>query len=415
MGIVLEITERKAMEEALREAVEGAEEASAAKDRFLAMLSHELRTPLNPVLLALTALEQHSEVAHAAAAELEMIRRNVEIEGRLIDDLLDLARIARGQLRLELQPVDAYEVLCSSLQTCRWEIEQRSQRAVLEGRPDECWMHADPTRMQQVVWNVLRNAIKFTEEGGQIVMRCRCDDHHIVLEIVDNGVGMDDEMLGQLRASIDSMAVTAPGAGSPGLGLGLAIAGTHVRAHRGHLEIESAGPDRGSTVRIIVPAAEPRAAAAETAGDVGRVAPQSPSPLRILLVEDHHDSAQVLARLLRHKGHVVEVAGSVSAALAAVADDQPFDVLISDLALPDGNGLELMRQLADSGIHGVAISGFGSAADVERSLAAGFASHVVKPISVADLWSALDKVRVRLATGVGESGRHPQGGVERTH
>jgi len=416
VGIVLEITERKELEEALREAVEGAEEASAAKDRFLAMLSHELRTPLNPVLLALSALEQHSEVAHAAAAELEVIRRNVEIEGRLIDDLLDLARIARGQLRLELQPVDAYEVLCSSLETCRWEIEQRSQRAVLEGKGGECWMHADPTRMQQVVWNVLRNAIKFTEEGGEIAMRCRCDDHHVVLEIVDNGVGMDGEMLGQLRASIDSMAMTAPGAGSPGLGLGLAIAGTHVRAHLGRLEIESAGLDRGSTVRIIVPAAEPRAAVAATTGDVRGVAPPASLPLRILLVEDHHDSAQVLARLLRHKGHAVEVAGSVSAALAAVAGDHPFDVLISDLALPDGNGLELMRRLVDSGIHGIAISGFGSAADIERSRAAGFASHVVKPISVADLWSALENVRSRLAAGAGrERGRHPQGGNGRAH
>jgi two-component system CheB/CheR fusion protein len=223
-------------------------------------------------------------------------------------------------------------------------------------------------------------------------------------------------MLGQLRASIDSMAMTAPGAGSPGLGLGLAIAGTHVRAHRGRLELESAGPNRGSTVRIIVPAAEPRAAVAETTGDVRGVAPRASSPLRILLVEDHHDSAQVLARLLRHKGHAVEVAGSVSAALAVAAGDHQFDVLISDLALPDGNGLELMRQLVASGIHGIAISGFGSAADVERSRAAGFAAHVVKPITVADLWSALDDVRARLAAGAGrESGRRLQGGNGRAY
>jgi two-component system CheB/CheR fusion protein len=339
-----------------------------------------------------------------------MIRRNVEIEGRLIDDLLDLARIARGQLRLDLQPVDAYELLCTSLETCRWEIEQRRQRAVLQGTPDECWMHADPTRMQQVVWNVLRNAIKFTEEGGEIVMRCRCDEDQIVLEIVDNGVGMDEETLHQILASINSMATAEPGAGSPGLGLGLAIAGTHVRAHRGRLEIESAGRNRGSTVRIIVPAAEPRSAVAEPEADVPEVSQSASSPLRILLVEDHHDSAQVLARLLRHKGHAVEVAGCVSAALAA-AREHEFDVLISDVALPDGNGLELMRQLASSGIHGIAVSGFGSAADVERSRAAGFAAHVVKPITVADLWSALEDLRARLdRRGGGDSGRYPQVG-----
>jgi signal transduction histidine kinase len=380
------------------EARQTAEAANQAKDHFLATLSHELRTPLTPVLAAVSSLERDPRFAEAGAT-LSLIRRNIELEARLIDDLLDLTRIVRGKLELRPEATDLRTVLQHAVQICcSDEIESGRLRMVTDLGSEELWIWADGSRLTQVFWNLLKNAVKFTPEGGTVTVRLRREsDSWLAIEVADTGRGIDPEALPRIFNAFEQ---TDPRITREfgGLGLGLAVSRAIVELHGGKLTAMSEGRGMGATFsvrlpQVIVPRLEelgPEAAPAPKPG--------SHKPLHLLLVEDHADTAEVMAELLRAKGHQVTVARTVSAALAEARDRKGFDVVVSDLGLPDGNGLDLMRELSGRyGLKGIALSGYGMEEDVRRSLEAGFQRHLTKPV----LPHLLDEV-LRDVTGTPE-------------
>lgn len=367
-----------------------AEEANAAKDRFLAMLSHELRTPLSPIIHAVSLLEE-GECPASARDIIETIRRNVRLEARLIDDLLDLARIRNGKLRLDLQPVDVHEVLRYALDICAQEMEDRGLRIELKLDAPASFVRGDPSRLQQIFWNLLTNAAKFSPEGGTVEVRSfPSDDGGIVVEIADQGEGIAPDKLQRIFEAFHQGGRQSRG----GLGLGLSICKALVELHEGEITAASEGPDRGTCLRVLLPCAKSQG---DQSGEQQRRVEVRPG-LRLLVVEDHPDTLITLERLLSKRGYLVRTATSVELALQAARDFQ-FDLLISDIGLPDGRGTDLLISLeAQLGYRplAIAMSGFGMEDDVERSRAAGFVEHLIKPVE----FSALSQALARLAEQV---------------
>ena len=389
LGCHIDITERKKTEEAMGAAKEAAEAANHAKDSFLASLSHELRTPLTPVLASLSSLEGDPALPGEIGRDIAMMRRNVEMEARIIDDLLDLTRIAHGKVQLEMRITDAHELARHAIDICHDSIVAR--RLVLKVALDAPRHHvnADGARLEQVFWNVLRNAVKFTPDGGVINVRSSNDaSGSLKVEIADTGVGIAPESLPQVFDAFQQ-AHTASRGKPAGLGLGLAISKALVELHGGTILAASDGTGKGATITIVLPTREP-----ESVAPAPRPVPLPliPNSLRILLVEDDPTTATVLARLLHRIGHQVVTAGTVSAAVE-IGMSQPFDLLISDIGLPDGTGLEVMRQLKSRrGLKGIALSGYGMDADVRNSQDAGFAIHLVKPVDFRALTRVIREV-----------------------
>jgi PAS domain S-box-containing protein len=393
-GIAEDVTERKRAEEELRRAKEAAEAASHAKDRFLATLSHELRTPLTPVLALASGLETDESLAAGVRKALGVIRRNVELEARLIDDLLDLTRISRGKLELHPEVVDIRQVLAYAVDICcEPEIASGRLHLALELRAREHRVWADPPRLTQVFWNLLSNAVKFTPEGGEIRVRSWDEGDGLAIEVCDTGIGIDPGSLPRIFDAFEQTDARITRRFG-GLGLGLALSRGIVEMHGGTLTAESAGEGRGSSFTVRLPAGS-LAGKAEAPGRTEGAAGVAPardseieiSELNLLLVEDHADTAEAMADLLRSLGHRVTVAGSLAAA-RAVAEEAGgrFDLVVSDLGLPDGSGLDLMRELSGRyGLTGVALSGYGMEEDVRRSREAGFAAHLTKPVSLQTL------------------------------
>jgi CheY-like chemotaxis protein len=331
-----------------------------------------------------------------------MIRRNVDLEARLIDDLLDTTRIASGKLRLNRQPTDVHEVLRYAVDTCKPDAEAKGVVIEVRAEAAEHRASADAARLEQVFWNLIKNAIKFTPAGGTITVRSRNETPAdglaalsagpaLVIDVTDTGIGIPAENLRHIFRPFEQ--------GDPGitrqfggLGLGLAISKSLAESHGGSLTASSPGPHQGSTFTVTLPTLRaPAGVPAEApAGPEGEA--RHP-PLRILLVEDHADTARLLARILRARGHTVTTAGSVAEALAASAGaGAPFDLVISDLGLPDGSGVEVMRRLRSTQPNpprGVAVSGYGTDADKQMTREAGFEAHLTKPIKVADLDAVL--------------------------
>jgi len=392
-----EIKERERMvNEALlahaeaRHARREAERANCAKDEFLATLSHELRTPLTPVLMCVAALEQEKAIEPDLRAQFGMIRRNVELEAQLIDDLLDLTKIARGKLHLVRSgPVDVHSLLAHTREIVENEARQRSIDLDFDLRATEHHVGGEAMRLHQVFWNLVKNAIKFSLPGGRVtVQTINPVPGQFVFRVEDTGAGITPKTLPVIfRAFEQGERREAQGVG--GLGLGLAISKAIVEAHGGTIRGESAGPDRGATFTVELAAILPF-----PTGQVTRPEPpsQTESSLRLLVIEDHEPTTMVLARLLRQCGHEVRTAETVKGALA-LASVYSFDLVISDLGLPDGNGIDLMRQLAkDHGLRGIALSGYGMAADRAKTKQAGFVAHLVKPINFEELRRTLQQV-----------------------
>lgn len=391
-----DITERKnlerqreqllAQEEALRKE---AEAAARAKDRFLAALSHELRTPLSPVVMAVAAMENDPHLPAVFREGVAMIRRNVELEIRLIDDLLDLNRVTSGKMRLHVQPSHVHAALAQAMQNCASEISAKKLNVRLDLQARNDLVNADPARLQQVFWNLLRNAAKFTPEAGSIFIRTESTEGKVRLEVRDTGVGIVPEFLPKVFDAFEQgdMKTTHE---FGGLGLGLAICKAIMDMHGGEIRARSDGPDTGATFTVELPAAsaaEPEALSAQRPAH-----PTAAGDLRVLLVEDHPHTRKVLAKLLAASHYVVKTASSVEAALQ-LADAERFDIVVSDLGLPDGTGYELMRQIRDRhGIKGIALSGYGMEEDQRRSREAGFLEHVVKPVDVSHLASVIQRV-----------------------
>ena len=402
----VEITERKVAADALLHAVDAlkiaqdaAERGSRAKDDFLAALSHELRTPLTPVLLSAAALREDERLPADVRVQLAMMERNIALEARLVDDLLDLTKISHGKLDLRIEVCDAHQFITLALDMVRDEAHTKGVEINCDFGAHQSGLMADPVRFQQVIWNLLRNAVKFTPAGGRITVRTSEDvtsggQPGLKIDVADTGIGVASEQLEHIFLPFDQGALTGDHRFG-GVGLGLAIARAVVDLHGGHLSAHSAGANQGTTLTVLLPRTAEMPVSIPTAATPGG---HQPSPLRLLLVEDHTNTRQALQRLLLRDGHSVVAAASVGTALAA-AGESAFDLVISDLGLPDGTGLELMDKLrADYGLTGVALTGYGAVADVEASRRAGFISHLTKPVALAELRRVLATIVPRAET-----------------
>jgi PAS domain S-box-containing protein len=390
IGTMLDITDAKNAEMLLQRAKLAAEEANQAKDHFLAMLSHELRTPLTPVLLMIAALRREPTLSDDLRLDLEVLQRNVELEALLIDDLLDLTRIAHGKLELHNDAVDVHAAIEHALSISAGDLlgKKIQVNPRFEAREHQSW--ADHARLQQVFWNLIKNAAKFTPEGGRIEVSTRNNDaHQIIIEITDNGIGIDPVVMPKI---FDAFEQGGRGVTSKygGLGLGLAISKRVVDLHRGSIAAHSAGPGQGATFVVTLNAME----TSLLEGPVFFLEsdPADSSHVRILFVEDHADTARVLGRILKNAGFEVSHAASLAKA-RELAAGRRFDLVISDLGLPDGSGLDLMRGLRDAqGLRGIALSGFGTDDDVAASMAAGFAAHLIKPVEWEQLRVEIERL-----------------------
>jgi signal transduction histidine kinase len=393
MAIAAAIAERNRAQAAIEQQKDAVEAANRTKDNFLAMLSHELRTPLTPVMAAIDTLEADGVRSPEAKNSISMIRRNVELESQLIDDLLDLTQIAKDKLQLRFGPLDAHEVISNVVEICRPEAKARNLKIHLNLRGGAHYVSGDAAKFQQIVWNLLKNAIKFTADNGEItILTSNPEPQLLAIAVHDTGIGIEPEIMNRIFDPFEQ-GERAFQRRYGGLGLGLAISKSLAQAHGGTLVARSDGRDQGSTFIFTIKTVPPPARIVKLTSPV----PES-RPLRILLVDDHQDTCVALERLLVRRGHLVAAAHNVHSAMEAAARNS-FDLLISDIALPDGSGTELMTYLrAMSRIPGIAISGFGMNGDVQKSLDAGFIEHLVKPVKMENLEAAID--RVMAATSV---------------
>ncbi len=374
----------------------GLEAAIKAKDRFVAVLSHELRNPLNPVLAIATMLREDPCLSADTRQQLDVICRNAELAARLIDDLLDVTRIEQGKVEMDRRQIDLRTIIRRARDDCMPNIEVRELELDVDLGAEPYWIDGDAGRLQQVFWNLLKNAVKFTQVGGCVGVRCRRDgEGSVVTEVSDNGEGIDAESLDRIFNAFDQAdrSITRQ---FGGLGLGLTISRSLIEMHGGSIRASSAGKGRGSTFTVRLPLLPAGAeVAAASPGSKAR-AVAAARPLRILLVEDHGDTARIMRRLLSARGHEVQVAGDVATALQLAAE-QRFDLLLSDLGLPDGSGLDLMRTLRARGLTlpAIALSGYGQETDQQASREAGFTLHLVKPVNML----ALAKAIARVTTG----------------
>jgi len=381
--------EREQLLEAERAARAEAERASEAKSEFLATLSHELRTPLTPVLLTVSLMESNPALPAALRDDVTTIRRNVELESRLISDLLDLTRITKGKLQLDTQDVDLHLILRSAIDICQ---REASAKMVVDLRATRHLVRGDSTRLQQIFWNLINNAQKFTGPDGTVTVRSSdAADGRVRVEVIDTGAGIDPAVLPRLFNAFEQGEVRADRQ-QAGLGLGLAISKRLTEAHGGTIAASSAGRGRGATFNVELPAVVkfvPEFKPAPGARPLARAV----EPLNVLIVEDHEPTLRVMVRLLKQLGHRVTGASTVAAATAAARQDG-FDLIISDLGLPDGSGLDVMRQLkAQYAGRAIALTGYGMDSDIAASREAGFAEHLTKPVDVQALESAIRRLK----------------------
>jgi signal transduction histidine kinase len=364
--------------------------ASAAKDQLLAVLSHELRTPLTPIFAILAAIERYPDVPEQIRSDLHVIGRNLQLEARLIDDLLDLTRINKGKISLVREIVDMHDLIRSVRQLCQVAVDAQQVQFEMQLEAQRYHLLGDAGRLQQVLWNLFSNAIKFTPAGGTIELRTSIvRDTEFCIRLTDNGRGIGTDLLERIFQPFEQGDISVPPEFG-GLGLGLAIAKGIVDAHDGRIRAESSGAGSGATFTVTLPLAEaPQVLSAEPAR------PELSAPnkaVRILLVDDHQDTLEFMSRFLTLCGHQVVTASSSGDALS-LGQQETFDLVISDLGLPDGNGYELMGLLQGiSPVKGIALSGYGMRADVDRSLAAGFSAHLTKPCDLSVLNSTIERV-----------------------
>jgi PAS domain S-box-containing protein len=381
--VLADVSRRREEEEQLRAAKEGAEVASRAKDRFIAALSHELRTPLTPVLAAASLATMRYP---GAAPLLDVIRRNVEVEAHLIDDLLDASRIVSGKLRLEPQRVDVHSLLNRTMATCKPEADSKDLRVSIDLRATQPWLWADPVRLEQALLNIVQNAVKFTPPRGAITVESKdLPEHHLAITVHNTGRGIPKEDLTRIFLPFEQGGDTRR---DRGLGLGLAISKGIIDAAGGTLTAYSAGPESGASFTIELPV--------RTGEPTGAPEVASPPAIlghpRILLVEDDRDTRETLRELLLEHGFEVVTADSVASA-AREFGAHVFDLVLCDIGLPDGSGLDVPAKLRTiRPVRAVALSGYGMAEDVSRSRAAGFVAHLTKPISLERLEATLRKL-----------------------
>ncbi|MDB6146887.1 MAG: hypothetical protein JWO45_551, partial [Spartobacteria bacterium] len=386
---ILYLVEDKTRDVTLRQELIG---ANAAKDQFLALLSHELRNPLTPVIAMVGELEASSPESPATRKALEVIRRNVELEARLIDDLLDVTRIAKGKLQLSFETVSVHEIAQRAYEICHEEVNAKHLHVEFRLNAQNAYVEGDPARLQQVFWNLIKNAVKFTPDNGKIgVETLNPTPEEIEIRIIDTGIGIEADKRERIFNAFEQGQVSITRRFG-GLGLGLAISKAMIDAHGGKIRAGSAGKDKGATFTLSLRTVR-KPIAADAGPNNGR-RPDSalPSALskrrRILVVDDHHDTCTGMKMMLERRGYDITVAHTADQA-AAEAHAQEFDLVISDIGLPDRSGYELMKELGEKGLPGIALSGFGSEHDVNKARAAGFAEHLTKPINFERLEAAI--------------------------
>jgi CheY-like chemotaxis protein/nitrogen-specific signal transduction histidine kinase len=380
------IVEREAALQKISRAKVQAEEANRAKDHFLAMLSHELRTPLTPVLMVVSELQNDTRLADDIRADLRTLRRNIELEALLIDDLLDLTRIAHGKLKLNTVPLDLHASLEQALAISAIELNENPIAVKKSFKARQHYSLADAPRLEQVFWNIIKNAVKFTPAGGGLRIKTRNENGDVVIDFTDTGIGVEPELLPRIFDAFEQ------GGGATinrqgGLGLGLAICKRVVEIHGGQISVQSAGLNRGATFTVRLKAIS--AAEVKELPTVTR--PAISKSADILLVEDHADTAHIMRRILEKAGYRIQHAPDVASA-KKLARKFAFNLVISDLGLPDGDGLQLMRDLRESHqLEGIALSGFGMDSDIDAARRAGFLDHLTKPVDADRLRAVIER------------------------
>jgi PAS domain S-box-containing protein len=390
---ITDLSERRRAEEERRELLvreRVAREANEAKDQFLAILSHELRNPLAAISAGASALAEHRHLPAALDETVARIRRNVMSEARLITDLLDASRLRHGKVRIERRPVDLHVVVADAIAGLRTEFPDLDVRLELGATQHQ--VRGDATRLGQVIANLLRNAREATRERGEIrIVTWNPSADRLVVSVIDTGRGIASDQLPHLFTTFGAPRPhREPG---EGLGLGLVISKGLVEAHGGELDVRSGGAGQGARFDVelaTLPKSE-QVAPSEPLAEAGAEAARPHESLRILLVDDHRDTAESLAMLLEQRGFHVLLADSVASALERAK--LGFDVLISDLGLPDGDGRELATRLAERGpLRAIALSGYGTDADLAASREAGFRAHLVKPVEPSRLLKVIARV-----------------------
>jgi PAS domain S-box-containing protein len=389
--IVSDVTDRRRLEEELRRRADELAAADQRKDEFLAMLAHELRNPLAPILTSLELIRQEFPAQADLGEPLEIAERQVKHMSRLLDDLLDVSRFTQGKVQLRCERVDFSSIVSHAVETATPLIEAKGHRLTVRLPAEPVYLQGDPTRLAQIVANLLNNAAKYTEPGGMIALTAQRDGAELMLRVADTGIGLSAEMVPRVF-DLFTQADLSLDRTQGGLGIGLTLVRNLVELHGGNVGVRSEGLGRGSEFTVRLPAQD-RAPA---------ISPEVPPPaqqpadeiLRVLVVDDHRDSAVSLARLLKSWGHHARAAHDGETAIEAASADR-YDVILLDIGLPGMNGYEVAARIREmpggDDVVLVALTGYGQEQDVSRSEAAGFDRHVVKPVTP-------DTLRALLAT-----------------
>lgn len=389
--------ERKLLLESERHARAAAEHAARMKDEFLATLSHELRTPLSAILGWTQVLRVKPGSPEEVRKRVEAIERNARVQKQLIEDLLDMSRIVSGKLRLDLRPLDPAEVVEAAVETVRQTAEAKQVRLVARTARGLGTVSADAARLQQVIWNLLVNAIRFTPAGGTVTVQIRPAQAGLEIVVADTGQGIGPEFLAHVFERFrqaDASITRRHG----GLGLGLAIVKNLVELHGGRVTAESAGPDQGATFTVSLPAVQEPATARAATGPTGsgdfRVADLA--GVNVLVVDDHEDACELIARVLAECDAEVRCASNAADAVELVRREPPH-VLVSDIGMPDVDGFQLLSRIralggAGARVRAIALTAFARPEDRDRVLEAGFEHHVTKPLEPAELIRAVAAV-----------------------
>jgi PAS domain S-box-containing protein len=409
-----DVTARKHAEDALHELVEAERTARAEidrvshlKDEFLATLSHELRTPLTAILGWSKVLLLKRDDPASLERGLDAIARNAKAQARLIDDLLDMNRIVSGKLRLEVQPTDLASVIEAAVEAVRPSANARSIRLSTVLDPLAGPASGDPNRLQQVVWNLLTNAVKFTPRGGRIEVLLQRVDSHLEIAVSDNGIGIETHFLPQVFDRFRQADASTTRSHS-GLGLGLSIARQIVELHGGSMHASSAGLGRGATFVVVLPLsvvrrepegahpAGPGAAASSLPADLNLAG------LKILVVDDEPDARQLIEQLLTDCSAVVHTAASAAEAMALIETVRP-DLVLSDIGMPECDGYQFIQQVrrlpAERGgkTPAIALTAFARTEDRIRTMVAGYQVHLAKPVEPHELLAAVASLSGRIA------------------
>jgi signal transduction histidine kinase/CheY-like chemotaxis protein len=378
-----------------------AQEASRLKDEFLATVSHELRTPLTAIL-GWTHLLRSGRPEHTARA-IDTIERNARAQVHIVEDVLDVSRIITGKLRLEIEPVRLDQIVQAALDALRSAADAKQLQLSFRSQPGAGETLGDGGRLQQIAWNLLANAIKFTPAGGRVEVTLEQDASTVALQVSDTGIGIRPEHLPRVFERFwqaDSSSTRAFG----GLGLGLALVRHLVELHGGQVMAHSAGPGKGASFKVVLPLRSP---AARSGAPAHRSAPPPAAEprsrlrgLRLLVVDDEVDVRDLLAALLEQQGAEVKTLPSTRAALELLEHWSP-DVLVSDIGMPEDDGYELIREIRARGVEtrtwfpAIALTAHAQPADRDRALSLGYQLHLTKPVAPATLIAAIAELAGR--------------------